>query len=380
MSQKASYQCIFLLGLVSLLADATYDGLKSITGQYLGILGASGAVVGAVAGLGECSGHLFRISYKASTRKKTSSFFTLLGYSINALVAPLLALSSTWPVAAVLFVFQRFGKAVRRPPRDALLSHLAEKTGPGFGFGTHEALNRIGAVLGPAIVTLILLTQDSYALAFVLLSIPAIASLPALMLTRKHLPKRNLLTPKPRPKPPLSRPYWRIVAALSLIAGGTIHFSILSYHVQKTALFDPRFVPLLFSLAMATEGLAAIGIGHLYDRFRAKALIPALTLSLLSPPLIFLGSPLILVIGSMLWSVTMAILESLSRALITDFAPPCQRGKAFGMFHCCFALCWLIGSVLTGWLYDRSIPLMIGVAILIQASAIPVLWSTNKSH
>lgn len=51
---------IILLGLVSLLADMTYEGARSITGPYLGLLGASAATVGFVAGFGELVGYALR--------------------------------------------------------------------------------------------------------------------------------------------------------------------------------------------------------------------------------------------------------------------------------------------------------------------------------
>jgi hypothetical protein len=41
-SRKAAYRFILLLGVVSLLADVTYEGARSITGPYLELLGAGG--------------------------------------------------------------------------------------------------------------------------------------------------------------------------------------------------------------------------------------------------------------------------------------------------------------------------------------------------
>ena len=55
-TRNAAFKFIILLGAVSLLADITYEGARSITGQYLALLGASGTVVGIVAGFGELIG------------------------------------------------------------------------------------------------------------------------------------------------------------------------------------------------------------------------------------------------------------------------------------------------------------------------------------
>ncbi|GAB4345731.1 MAG: hypothetical protein OHK0047_39190 [Leptolyngbyaceae cyanobacterium] len=43
---RAALKFVVLLGFVSLCADATYEGARSISGAYLAILGASGTVVG----------------------------------------------------------------------------------------------------------------------------------------------------------------------------------------------------------------------------------------------------------------------------------------------------------------------------------------------
>ena len=51
---------MLLIGVVSFFADFTYEGARSVTGPFLAILGASGTVVGIVAGLGELLGYGLR--------------------------------------------------------------------------------------------------------------------------------------------------------------------------------------------------------------------------------------------------------------------------------------------------------------------------------
>ena len=65
-SRKAAYRFILLLGVVSLLADVTYEGARSITGPWMAILGASAAAVGVVSGLGELLGYALRIICRGS--------------------------------------------------------------------------------------------------------------------------------------------------------------------------------------------------------------------------------------------------------------------------------------------------------------------------
>src|ERR1700733_8403977 len=93
-SQNTAIKFVVLLGVVSLFADMTYEGARSISGQYLAILGASGTVVGVVAGLGEFIGYGFRlVSGYLSDRTGKYWLVTIVGYIINLLAVPLLALT-----------------------------------------------------------------------------------------------------------------------------------------------------------------------------------------------------------------------------------------------------------------------------------------------
>ena len=48
---------------------------------------------------------------------------TIIGYAVNLLAVPLLALAGNWPMTAILLIAERMGKAIRTPPRDVMLSH-----------------------------------------------------------------------------------------------------------------------------------------------------------------------------------------------------------------------------------------------------------------
>jgi MFS family permease len=165
---------VVLLGVVSLLADVTYEGARSAVGPYLEILGASAAAVGVVAGLGELVGYAIRVAAGyLSDRTGRYWAITIAGYGVNLLAVPLLALAGRWEVAAALIVFERLGKAIRTPARDAMLSHATHSMGRGWGFGLHEALDQIGAVLGPLIVAAVLYFTGDYRAGFAILLVPA---------------------------------------------------------------------------------------------------------------------------------------------------------------------------------------------------------------
>lgn len=133
-SRRTALKFVVFLGVVSLLADMTYEGARSIIGPYLAILGASATAVGFVAGFGELIGYALRlISGYISDRTGKYWSITLLGYFINLLAVPLLALAGSWEMAAMLMVAERMGKAIRTPARDALLSYATQKIGRAGG-------------------------------------------------------------------------------------------------------------------------------------------------------------------------------------------------------------------------------------------------------
>ena len=57
---KTAFGFVLIIGIVNLFADMTYEGARSITGPFLGSLGASATVVGVVAGTGELLGYSLR--------------------------------------------------------------------------------------------------------------------------------------------------------------------------------------------------------------------------------------------------------------------------------------------------------------------------------
>ncbi len=150
LDRQHALRFVILLGIVSLFADVTYEGARSITGPFLAVLGASAAVVGFVSGLGELVGYALRLvsGYFADRTQKYWAI-TVVGYMVNLLVVPCLALAHHWSVAAALIIMERLGKAIRTPARDAMLSHAGEHLGMGWGFGIHEALDQVAPCSAP---------------------------------------------------------------------------------------------------------------------------------------------------------------------------------------------------------------------------------------
>lgn len=365
-----------LFGLVSLFADLTYEGARGVTGPYLAILGASSLAVGVTSGLGEFAGYALRL-FTGFLADRTRRYwtFTILGYAINLGAVPALAWASSWQWAAGLVVLERFGKALRTPSRDALLAQATEQVGHGKGFGLHELLDQVGAVLGPFLVALVLAHKGQMADAFLLLGIPATAALLILLITfalfsAHTLPKASQPAESNREKP---LPPW-ILAFVTLHLVGFVHFQLVAYHCEKQGVLASATIPLLFALAMAVDGILALPAGALFDRLGLGSLALAAVCTLPVTALVFSTRPEALAVGVALWGAALAFQETVLKAAVAATSPGHRRASAFGVFHFFSGLAWLLGGSLFGWLYQWGYTTMVTVSVMAQLSALALLF------
>lgn len=380
-SQASALRFVVLIGVVSLFADMTYEGARSITGPYLAVLGASGTIVGIVAGFGELIGYGLRlVSGYISDRTGRYWIITLIGYFINMLAVPLLALAGNWPLAAMLMIAERAGKAIRNPPRDAMLSHATKEMGRGWGFGIHEALDQIGAVLGPLFVTAVLYFNGSYRTGFAILLVPALLALSVLLVTRSYYPRpRELeaILPELETKG-VPRKFWLYLAAASLVGAGYVDFPLIAYHFEKASVASDNWIPVFYAVAMGVDALAALIFGYLFDRIGFSILIIVTFVSAFFAPLVLLGGFYFALIGMGLWGVGMGVQESIMRAAIAEMVPANRRASAYGIFNAGYGLFWFLGSAVMGILYDLSLPTLICFSVVTQLASVPLFFLVRK--
>jgi MFS family permease len=380
-SKANALKFVVLVGIVSLFADMTYEGARSITGPYLAVLGASGTAVGIVAGFGELVGYGLRlVSGFISDRTGRYWAITIAGYVVNMLAVPLLALAGSWQMAAVLMIAERAGKAIRNPPRDAMLSHATQTMGRGWVFGLHEALDQIGAVLGPLIVTAVLYFNGSYRTGFAVLLVPALLALAVLVGARLLYPRpRDLETILPDIEAKgYPQRFWRYILAACLIGAGYVDFPLIAYHFEKTAIVSDHLIPVFYATAMGVDALAALVLGSLFDRKGVVVLVSATFFAAFFAPLVFLAGSYLAFAGMALWGLGMGAQESIMRAVIAEMIPANRRASAYGIFNAAFGLFWFLGSLVMGLLYDLSVPAVILVSLALQLGSVPVLLSMRK--
>ena len=381
LSKAAAWKFIILVGVVSLFSDLTYEGARSITGPFLGSLKASAAVVGIVAGLGEFIGYALRLASGYLTDRLGKYWaITFAGYALNLFAVPLLALAGNWELAALLMVMERLGKAIRTPARDAMLSHATTEVGRGWGFGFHEAMDQIGAMLGPLIVALVLYVNGGYRTAFAYLLIPAILALLVIVIAARLYPHPQHLevgAPKIETKG-LAHPYWLYVVAVGLIGAGYADFPLIAYHFGKAAVAPPNWIPLFYAVAMGVDAVAALILGRLFDRLGMPVIMAVSILSALFAPLVFLGGFNLALLGMILWGIGMGAQESIIKAALAEMVPRDRRATGYGLFNAGFGLFWFIGSALMGLLYEVSLGALVAFSVTAQLLAIPIFLVVSR--
>lgn len=381
-AKSAALRFVIAIGIVSFFADWAYEGARSINGPYLAVLGASGALVGVIAGLGELSGYGLRlVSGRFSERTRAFWPITLFGYVVQMIAVPALAWAPNWQIAGLLIVAERIGKAIRNPPRDVMLSHAAKHVGYGFGFGLHEALDQAGALIGPLVMAAVIARHaGNYRAAFATLMVPAAITVILIFTARLIYRRSENLEVEVRDVHAAGLPkvFWIYMVGAALVGAGFADFSLIAFHFQKAASIPTLWIPLFYSVGMAASGAGSLVFGKLFDRTGIRILVPLTVVCAASTPLVFLGGFWLALIGAALWGLGMGVHESIIPAAVATMVPQQRRPSAYGTFTAAYGVAWFLGSVIIGKLYDVSMTALIAFSLLLQLIAIPVFVMVKR--
>jgi predicted MFS family arabinose efflux permease len=384
MKNRSALRFVLIIGIANFFADFTYEGARGIVGPFLGSLGASAAIVGFVAGIGELMGYGLRsVSGYLADKSHRHWAFAFLGYAVNMLAVPTLALAGRWPLAAGLVVSERIGRGIRKPTVEAMLSYAGKSIGAGWVFGLNEALDQAGATVGPLLMALVLYLHGGYRAGFGVLLIPALLCLAVLVTAR-------LLHPRPHELEEgaghtfattnLTQSYWIYLAAGALIAAGFADFALIGFHFQKANSVPTNLIPVFYAVAMASSALASIPLGRFFDKFGANISLFAFLVAAAAAPLVFFGRSYFPLIGMIFWGVGMSAQGSLLQAMLTGVISPQKRSTAFGLFDTGYGVAWFLGSAAMGLLYDKSILAVVLFSVILQLAALPILFVANKKR
>ena len=373
---------VLMVGIMSFFADFTYEGSRSITGPYLGLLGAGAFTISVVSGAGEFIGYNIRL-FSGRGADRTGKYWpiTIGGYVLQMSVVPLLALAGNWQVAVLLIIAERIGKGIRNPPRDAMLSHAARDMGYGWAFGVHEALDQFGALFGPLLVALILATDHhDYKVAFAVLAIPAAIMLSLLAVARLLYPRPQDLAagPAPATTAALPRVFWIYVGGAALAAAGFADFPLIAYHFQHAGTVSPALTPVFYAVAMAVSGTGSLVLGRMFDKVGIGVLVPLTVVVAAYAPLVFLGGFWAILVGVSLWGLGMGVQESLIPAAVAPMVSPDRRASAYGLFTGIYGTAWVLGSIVIGVLITVSLDGLVAFCVASELAAIPLILIVRK--
>jgi MFS family permease len=380
---------IILFGIISMLGDIVYEGARSANSQYFNLLAVSAAQVGLVFGIGEFLGYALRlIAGVLSDRSGKYWLFLFAGYGM-LLVVPLIGLTTEWNILVVLILMERIGKALRNPAKDTIVSGIAEnQVGIGFAFGLQEALDQVGAFVGPLLFTLVFFLSGAsgvtqYQMGYKLLLIPFFLLMFFLIYSYRKTRRENLIpavkTKEFRPER-LKPVFWTYMAFTFFCTLGFVNFSVIGYHLKASNLMSDGNITLLYAAAMAVDAITALIVGKAYDHMKQKtskktggllilAAIPFITLLL--PFLTLSNSIPLIVTGMIAFGIVMGTHETIMRSAIADITPFYKRGTSYGVFNTGYGLALLGGAASMGLLYDLDqTGLITGLTCIAEAIAL----------
>lgn len=378
---KRSLRFVLVMGVVNLFADMTYEGARGEVGAFLGHLGASGALVGLIAGGGELAGYAIRwVSGTIADRTGLYWIEAWVGYLINLLCVPALALAGSVPAAAGLIIGERLGRGIRRPVISSVFAEAGRQIGSGKAFGLNELLDQIGATVGPLIVAYAV-ARGGFSLGFGVLIVPALVALglfvPASTLGSKLAPD-NPAAEGPTLRDP--RAFWRYAVGGGLMAAGFVDFALIAFRFQRDHIVSTPAISIWFAVAMAVGAVGSYVLGRMFDRYGNVIVAGALVLTAAVTPLTFLGSGAVAEAGAALWGTGTAVQDALLLALVATVITQRRGATTFGLYDFVFGASWFVGSAVSGVLLDTSVIGLVIFSVLLQLSAIPFFVSKHKAR
>jgi hypothetical protein len=134
-------------------------------------------------------------------------------------------------------------------------------------------------------------------------------------------------------------------------------------------LVNQAVIPLLYSVAMGLNGLTALFLGKLFDRYGIVVLSVGTLISMLSLPLGFLGGTAAAVASVVCWATGLGAQDACLRSGIAQVVSMNKRGTAFGAFNGVFGIMWFLGSAVMGLLYDHSLIMLATLGMAFQFAA-----------
>lgn len=357
---------VFVLSLVSLLNDTSSEIIYPLLPAFLFLtLGASPFFIGLIEGFAESVASVLKLfSGYLSDRFHSRKLPVFAGYSLAAVVRPLLAFVTSWPEVLAVRMTDRVGKGIRGAPRDALLAASVPREKRGLAFGFNRAADHLGAVIGPLIAfgTLSYISADpsspsanEYQQVFLFASVPVVLGL-LLIVFFVHEERKPLQEFDANPiKFSLSEfdPNFKrflVVIALFTLSNSTDAFLLLR---AQQAGIPPPVLPILWMVLHFSKVVASLIGGDLSDRFGRKKLIVAgwIIYALVYAAFAFVDSAWQAWALFVVYGFYFGLTEGAEKALVADLVHDEKRGTAYGFYNLAFGITVFPASLLFGFIW-----------------------------
>lgn len=360
---------VWLLGWTSLFTDAATEIIYPLLPLYLSrVLGASATSLGVIEGVAEAINSVLKVaSGWLSDRRDRRRPIVIAGYAISSIARPFIAGASRWTDVLLIRALDRTGKGIRSAPRDAMLATFATPTTRGRIFGFHQAMDHIGAILGPLAATVFLFfLPGQLRLLFALTAIPGAIAVATLFLIKEEpLAPQESTAAVPKSTGALPRRFYSLLAVILVFSLGNSADAFLLLRLGD-ALGSATYVPLLWAALHVVKASLSTWGGGLSDRFGRRRVI---AVGWVIYAAVYLGfatasSGIVFVAWFLVYGVYFALTEGAEKALVADLTPAGQHGLAFGFYNMALGVGALIASVAFGMLYDHA-----GAAVAFSAGA-----------
>jgi MFS family permease len=374
---------VWLLGWTSLLNDTASELAAPLLPYFVIVaLKGSAADLGLIEGCADSTASILKLfsggwSDKSGRRKS----FVVFGYSLPALVRPLLRWAAApWHVLAIR-MGDRIGKGVRSAPRDALIADSTDPQMRGRAFGLHRAMDHLGAALGPLLAAAYLWmyperTAEQLRTLFLFALIPGllVVALAAIGL-KEEAPRAHAGKPLDLSLRHYSRDFRLYLVALLVFTLGNSSDLFLLERARELHVAEPLLPILWFVFHIAKSAGNIIG-GHTVDRLGAK---PLLIVGWLWYAAIYLGFGLATSMWHIwalfiLYAAYYALTEPSEKTLVVQLAGRERTGLAYGWYNLLMGIAALPASYVFGLVYASAGPLAaFGMGAALSAAAVVVL-------
>ena len=348
-----------------MLMDISSEMIHALLPVYLVTgFGAPMVAVGLIEGIAEATASITKIFLGAlSDWLGKRKVLAVIGYGLAAFTKPVfpLAPSIGWLVAA-RFV-DRVGKGIRGAPRDALVADIAPVELRGASFGLRQALDTVGAFLGPLLsIGLMWWTADNFRIVFWFAVVPGFLSLALIIFIVSEPARPDGLRDVKNPislveVKHLGSTYWWTVGISTIFTLARFSEAFLILRAQNVGV-PITLLPAVLVVMNVVYALAAYPAGVLSDRMNRMTLLVVGLVLLIAADVVLALLPTIsgAALGIILWGLHMGFTQGLLATLIADASPPELRGTAYGFFNLLGGIAMLAASVIAGALWDVTGP------------------------